>query len=160
MHSHRADESCRERIAWTPAMEQLLGTDFDAAIARRLGIDPAHVAHRRRTLGIAAHAWPPHAWTPEDDALLGTATIAAVATALGIPTSQVKKRMAQLGAVPVRTRRVTKTGRRWGRPNSDTGGELLPGRGTAPETGPSGPPIPRRGGCATRVEHRATRAAA
>jgi hypothetical protein len=111
MRSDRAHEPVRERIAWTPAMDRLLGTDFDAAIARRLGIDPVHVAHRRRQLGIAAHAWPQHAWTPEDDALLGTATIATVATALGIPTSQVKKRMAQLGAVAVRTRRVAKKGR-------------------------------------------------
>jgi hypothetical protein len=111
MRSDRANESFRERIAWTTAMDQLLGTDFDAAIARRLGIDTEHVAHRRRQLGIAAHAWPQHDWTRDDDALLGTATIATVAKTLGIPTSQVKKRMAEIGAIPVRTRRVTKKDR-------------------------------------------------
>jgi hypothetical protein len=107
-----ADETAKpERLRWSPAMDQLIGSDFDAAVARRLGIDTEQVARRRRALGIAAHAWPQHVWSPEEDALLSRETVASVSRQLGIPTSQVKKRMAELGALPVRTRRAIKSGR-------------------------------------------------
>lgn len=107
-----ADETSKqERIRWSRDMDQLLGTDFDAAVARRLGVDTEHVARRRRKLGVAAYTWPQHVWSPEDDSLFVRETVATISRRLGIPTSQVKKRMAELGALPVRTRRSAKVAR-------------------------------------------------
>lgn len=99
------------KINWTPAMDAILGTDRDAAIAGKLGLSYHHIAARRKELGIkGCFPLPQKEWTPEDDAVLGTNTLMNVSAQLGRPITQILKRMLQLGvdrfAEPGRPRNI------------------------------------------------------
>lgn len=91
------------KTEWSAEDDALLGTDYDAKIAARLGLKAKQVEHRRNALGIPPVA--PREWTPEEDALLGTDTLVKLSARLERPTSQIHKRMKQLGTVPYGTAR-------------------------------------------------------
>lgn len=98
------------KIYWTPAMDAILGTDRDAAIAGRLGLSDHQIVTRRKELGVKGYSLPQREWTPEEDAVLGTDTLMNISAHLGRPASQIQKRMLQLGvarfAEPGRQRNI------------------------------------------------------
>ena len=74
-------------VQWTPEMLVALGTDSDAALAKRWGMSKASVVAKRKELGIACTSEQQGGafdWTPEAVALLGTASDAKVAEQLGL----------------------------------------------------------------------------
>ena len=94
---------------WTPAEEKLLGTDSDAAIARRLGRTVSAVAARRNASGLPAfgHSYE-RSWVPEEDRLLGTQPDRELAKRFGCSRRMVLERRLKL-----RVAYVNQTKRRW-----------------------------------------------
>lgn len=85
------------RSPWNPSTIALLGTMSDAALARKLGIDPKTVYKKRRKLGIAPSRPPSIRWTREMIQSLGRMPDGEVAKTYGINILTVFKKRAELG---------------------------------------------------------------
>src|SRR5437773_2024911 len=71
---------------WTKAKIELLGTDHDEAIAKKIGRTRTAVTVKRVSRGITAYSeWPGggRAWTAEEEAILGTDADMWIAKRLG-----------------------------------------------------------------------------
>ena len=100
---HPEEHGLPARHNWTDDEIALLGTQSDAAIARRLGVTEAVVYNQRRRLGVAR---PVERWSNDQMRLLGTATDAEIAHRLGKNEAAVRsKRLKQ--RIPSRIRRWT-----------------------------------------------------
>lgn len=90
----------RHYQAWTAAELAALGTDTDAAVARRLGRSVRAVMTARQAAGIPPHR--PHSltWTRAMLALLGKFTDAEVARRLGVAQRTVLLARAARGIPP------------------------------------------------------------
>ena len=90
---HPEEHGLPARHVWTDDEIALLGTQSDAAIARRLGLTEAVVYNQRRRLGIAR---PVERWSDDQIRLLGTAPDAEIARRLGKNEAAVRgKRLRQ-----------------------------------------------------------------
>ncbi len=83
---------------WTPDEEALLGTDTDAAVARKLKRGLRAIQHRRELLNVPAFGR--HDWAEAEERLLGTDIDRVIAQKLGRTTVSVTHRRRQLGLPP------------------------------------------------------------
>lgn len=97
-----APESSRSR-RWTPKNLARLGKETDGAIAKRLGVTPGAVQHKRASLGIAPFVRK-HQWSKKEVALLGTASDEVLARKIGISKSAVRAMRKRLGIKAVTAR--------------------------------------------------------
>ena len=82
---------------WTEKELSLLGTDTDAAIAKKVGRNQHAVTIQRTKLGIPAAQPRGYDWTSDEDAMLGTGTDQAVADTLGVAKITIMRRRQKLG---------------------------------------------------------------
>lgn len=87
------------RFEWTDRAIRLLGKGSDRKIARKLGISPSAVFHKRRVLGIPGYRPPPKRlrWTQEMLALLGRVPDRVVARRFGTTKDTVGWKREELG---------------------------------------------------------------
>ncbi len=99
------------KFNWTPEIEAQLGTMSDWQLAEKLGVSRAHVANRRKLLGITSKVDPRATsvkkfdpfkfnWTPERDALLGTDHDKVIGQLLGISHTSIRVRRNILNIAP------------------------------------------------------------
>ena len=77
------------RRPWTAEELALLGTDTDAAVARRIGRTQTAVYMQRRKLGLAPGIPHTRTWTKAELRLLGKHSDAEVASRLGVSRKHV-----------------------------------------------------------------------
>jgi hypothetical protein len=95
---------------WKKAELELVGTDHDEAIAKKIGRTRTAVTVKRVSRGITAYSeWPGggRAWTAEEEAILGTDADWYIAKRLDRTASAVAQRRSALGIVAFAKRRWT-----------------------------------------------------
>jgi hypothetical protein len=111
----------RPPVVWSKEVLARLGKEPDTTVARRVGVTPGAVAHRRRRLGIPACGRSARRWTKAEHSWLGRLTDQEVAHRLGINASSVWTERVRLG-IPKRG-----AGRQWTSTEDRLLGRLLDG---------------------------------